>query len=130
MIDYERYINNAEKVKHILLYQLYVDDIITDNEYKEYSEKWGFILMKKTWYRSFFERFWPGKYQTDDTMVYKFVKLNTYELDELPDITDDNISTYTIEELEAMLKDAILNENYNVAGKIRDELNKRDKDKS
>ena len=64
-----------------------------------------------------------GIIMDDDSLKKKSSKVSDYRNKE------KEYDSYTTDELETLLKDAIENENYEIASKIRDEINNRIKDK-
>ena len=65
-------VQNCETVKDIVLSTLLNDKIITEDQYEEYNSKYGFVLLKPSWYDKIFK--------SSETMrlgdwEYRFIKL-------------------------------------------------------
>ena len=65
--------DNGNKVKDTVLSRLVTDKIITENQFKEYTEKWQVIVIKKSWFSRWFKVF--GKESKDaDAYQFKYVR--------------------------------------------------------
>jgi len=57
LLDIQNYIEDANSIKDIVLHRLLVDGIINDEQAIEYSEKWQVIVIKKSWFKKWTEKF-------------------------------------------------------------------------
>ena len=65
----ENDVKNLNITKNLVLSKLYSDGIITKEKYNEYNDNYQVIVVKKSWFKNFFDRV------TGDTTGYviKFV---------------------------------------------------------
>ena len=71
LMDMPVNISNATMVKAMVLDRLLMDKVITQSEHREYSDEWQVIVIKRSWYKRWWNRFHKG---TDDSYIYKLVK--------------------------------------------------------
>jgi hypothetical protein len=63
---------NANGIKEIVLNRLLEDKIINEEVAAEYAEKWQVIVIKKSWFLQWMEKF--SNDGTKDDYLYKFVR--------------------------------------------------------
>jgi len=71
LLEIQSYVENANHVKEITLNRLLVDNIINNEQAKEYAEKWQIMVIKKSWFKRWTEAF--GEKLKGD-YIYKFVR--------------------------------------------------------
>lgn len=57
LLGIESYTENANTVKEIVLARLLADKIITDDQAKDYAEKWQMITIKTSWFKRWIDVF-------------------------------------------------------------------------
>lgn len=71
LLEIDSYTKNANLVKDAILSRLINDNIITEDQGIEYSEKWQVIIIKKNWFTR-----WRDKYlkSDDEGYLFKYVR--------------------------------------------------------
>ncbi len=64
---------NANIVKEVVLDQLLRDNLITKEQFLEYTENWQVIVIKRSWFKKWWDKYASG---TADNYVYNIVKFN------------------------------------------------------
>ena len=72
LITLEADTENANTVKDVVLNRLLADNVITEEQAKDYSEKWQVIVVKKGWFKKWLDVFCKGKEK--DNYFYKYVR--------------------------------------------------------
>ncbi len=62
---------NINLVKDIVIGRLLKDGVITEDQSKIYTEKWNVIMVKKSWFKRWSDKFFKGD---EKGYVYKYVK--------------------------------------------------------
>lgn len=62
---------NANRTKTAVLKRLLKDEVITEEQFKEYNEKWNVIIVKKGWFKTWMEKFTDGE---SKDYIFKYVK--------------------------------------------------------
>jgi hypothetical protein len=73
ILEIDRYTENANTVKDIVLKQLVKDGVISSDQCEEYSSKWQFMIFKYGWFKKWREKFHPT--QTEKDWGYHFTKM-------------------------------------------------------
>ena len=73
LISMEENILNATTVKDMTLLRLFNDKVITEEQFKEYSEKWQIILIKNGWFKRWIKVFGDNKNKED--YQFRYVKI-------------------------------------------------------
>lgn len=71
LVEIDSITMNANIVKDLVLGQLLIDKLITPEQASDYQTKWQVIVIKKSWFKSWVDKF--GK-KDIDAYVYKYVK--------------------------------------------------------
>lgn len=71
LLEIETYTKNANITKDIVLARLANDGVITEEQLNNYSENWQIVIVKKTWFKK-----WMDKFCKDESnlYIYKYVK--------------------------------------------------------
>jgi len=71
LLEIEDYTTNANQVKDLVLERMVADNLIDSDQAAEYHEKWQVIIVKKSWFKA-----WADKYSKGERReyLYKFVK--------------------------------------------------------
>ena len=72
LLTIEEDTKNANVVRDIVLGRLLTDKIITEEQAKDYSEKWQVIVVKRSWFKRWLDVFCKGKEK--DNYFYKYVR--------------------------------------------------------
>lgn len=64
---------NANAVKNTVLNQLLIDNLITQSQYEEYTEMWNVVIVKKGWFKKWFDKFNNG---SKSEFMYQYVKFD------------------------------------------------------
>lgn len=72
LLEIEKYTENANGVKEIVIARLLFDKIITEEQAKEYSEKWNIVIIKNGWFTRWAKSF--GRDKNSDDYTYKYLK--------------------------------------------------------
>jgi len=70
LTEIEGYTTNANVVKELVIAQLHKDKLLTTEQANEYLEKWQVIVVKKSWFATWWSKFHNKK---EDGYIYKFV---------------------------------------------------------
>ena len=73
LLEIESYTENANGVKDAVLARLQADKIITDEQAKEYAEKWQIIIIKKGWFKRWMNAFDKDKGESANYQ-FKYVR--------------------------------------------------------
>jgi hypothetical protein len=65
LLEIDGYTKNANIVKETVLERLQADKIITNEQAKEYAEKWQVIVIKKGWFERWMKAFNKDKADSD-----------------------------------------------------------------
>ena len=68
--DFEAIVLNANTVKEMVLEQLLNDSIISQEQFEEYNNR-HFIIAKKRWYESYFNKF--GKHSDEELEDFSYI---------------------------------------------------------
>ena len=71
LLEIDSYTKNANSVKDTVLSRLVTDGVITEEQEKTYAEKWQVVIVKRSWFQRWFDRFSKSE---PDNYIYKFVK--------------------------------------------------------
>ena len=72
LLDIEANIGNANNVKELVLGRLLSDKVITEEQAKEYLEKWQVLIIKRSWFERWMQVFGVGK--DKNLYLYKYVR--------------------------------------------------------
>ena len=72
LVNLEGETKDANAVKEIILGRLLASKVITDEQAKEYSEKWQIVIIKRGWFERWKKIFSPDK--DKDGYIYKYVR--------------------------------------------------------
>jgi len=70
LLEIEGHVINYNKVKDVVLSRLRLDEIITEKQLEEYLDNWQVIIVRKTWFKKWAEKFVNGK----GDYIIKYVK--------------------------------------------------------
>lgn len=71
LLEMPSWTTNGNKVKAFVLERLLLDKVITDSQYNTYLNEWQVIVVKRTWFKRFFESLKGG---SKNGWVYQYVK--------------------------------------------------------
>ena len=71
LLEIDSEIKNSNIVKDIVLARLADDGVIPKEVFETYSEKWQIIVVKKSWFRKWMDKFAKDK---EDAYIYKYVR--------------------------------------------------------
>ncbi len=71
LTDIEQHTKNANSVKQSVLNRLYMDGVITEQQAMHYGENWQVVVVKKSWYTTWLEKFAK---KDNDNYIYKYLK--------------------------------------------------------
>ena len=71
LVDMESHVKNANICKDIIIERLLKDGIIDQEVANDYMEKYQIVIVKKTWFKKWMDKFSDNK---EDFYVYKLVK--------------------------------------------------------
>lgn len=71
LLEIEDYTTNANQVKDLVLERMIHDNHIDSDQAAEYQEKWQVIIVKKSWFKSWADKFSKGERKG---YLFKFVK--------------------------------------------------------
>ena len=77
LMDMPTNIQNATMAKELVLDTLLKNKVITPIQYKEYMDEWQIIVIKRSWYKRWWDKFSKGH---EDAYIYKFVKFNDFSV--------------------------------------------------
>ena len=72
LLNIEANIENANSVKELVLGRLLADKVITEEQAKEYLEKWQVLIIKRSWFERWMQVFGGGK--DKNAYAYKYVR--------------------------------------------------------
>ena len=72
LLSIEEDTKNANLVRDIVLGRLLKDKVITEEQAKDYSEKWQVIVVKRSWFKRWMQVFGSGK--DKNSYAYKYVR--------------------------------------------------------
>ncbi len=56
LFDYDLNCGNANIAKEVILQTLYNNEEISEEQYQEYHENWGVIIVKRKWFQNIFKK--------------------------------------------------------------------------
>jgi hypothetical protein len=71
LLEIEDYTTNANQVKDLVLERMILDNRIDSDQAAEYQEKWQVIIVKKSWFKSWADKFSKEK---KNEYLFKFVR--------------------------------------------------------
>jgi len=81
LVGMESFVNNAEVVKSIVVDRMKIEGLITEDQAKEFSEKWQVIIIKRKWYKKWWKKYFDNDADDDgildkegNSYQYKLVK--------------------------------------------------------
>jgi kynurenine formamidase len=81
LVGMESFVNNAEVVKSIVVDRMKIEGLITEDQAKEFSEKWQVIIIKRKWYKKWWKKYFDNEPDDDgmkdkegNSYQYKLVK--------------------------------------------------------
>ena len=70
LVSLPEYIENANNTKEIVLAQLLIDEVITQEQYDKYTQNYQVIIVKNNWFKT-----WVKKFNKEpEAYSLKFVK--------------------------------------------------------
>ena len=77
MINYETNVENANMVRDLVVRTLYNEGKLSEEDFKEYTDKYAVVLVREKWYKRMFGVAKSLTQKADEKrMVYKFVKID------------------------------------------------------
>jgi hypothetical protein len=71
-LDMDFYVRNANDIKTLVINQLLVDKVITEEQAETYQTNWNIIVVKQGWFKQ-----WLKKYRGDNIKpndyIYKYI---------------------------------------------------------
>lgn len=71
LVDMKSHVKNANIGKDIIIERLLKDGIIDQEVANDYMEKYQIVIVKKTWFKKWMDKFSDNK---EDFYVYKLIK--------------------------------------------------------
>jgi len=71
LVEIDSMTKNANLCKEMIIDKLFKDGIINQEIASEYMEKYQIIIVKKSWFKKWMDKFAKNE---DDTYIYKLVK--------------------------------------------------------
>ena len=71
VLSLEEDIKNANTVKDLVIQRLVDDKVLTDQQAKDYADKWQVIIIKPTWFERWMEKL---NIKTSNNYLYKYVR--------------------------------------------------------
>ena len=71
LLSLEEDIKNANTVKDLVIQRLVDDKVLTDQQAKDYADKWQVIIIKPTWFERWMEKL---NIKTSNNCLYKYVR--------------------------------------------------------
>jgi hypothetical protein len=71
LLSLEEDIKNANTVKDLVIQRLVDDKVLTDQQAKDYADKWQVIIIKPTWFERWMEKL---NIKTSNNYLYKYVR--------------------------------------------------------
>jgi len=73
LVEMESLTKDANAAKELTIQRLLKDGLITEEKAKEYYEKWQIIVIKRSWFQRWFNKFF-GDGENADGYSFKLVK--------------------------------------------------------
>lgn len=72
-LNINAHIGDANSAKEIVLKRLLMDGIISNEQAEHYSTAWQIIIIKKSWFQRYYDKYMKGQ---DDGYFMKYVKFD------------------------------------------------------
>lgn len=81
LVSMESIVKNAEVVKGMVIDRMKTEKLITEEQAVEFSEKWQIIIIKRSWYKKWWKKYFDNEPDDDGVLdkegnsyQYKLVK--------------------------------------------------------